>query len=177
MLSTTQWYTYATLIFSLRNLWNIPRPVPLHSFNEVVSKLNNIGSDNGLSPGRRHAITRSNAVILSICPLGRKIREMLIKIRKFLLKKCAWKCRLENGGHFFLDLNVLMDDNDALEAAAIAPVFPFVKTAASVFKGLFMHTSQYIWSSHNIASSSGSLCISVYTSACRSPCLFPIEAM
>ena len=57
-----------------------------------------------------------------------------------------WKCRLENGGHFFLGLNVLMDNNGALDTAATASVLPFVKTAIyvyniTIFKGIFMHTS------------------------------------
>ena len=43
-----------------------------------VSKLTTIGSDNGLSPGRRHAITWNNAGILSIRTLGTKFSEILI---------------------------------------------------------------------------------------------------
>ena len=35
-----------------------------------VSDLTSIGSDNGLSPGRRQAIIRTNAGILLIRPLG-----------------------------------------------------------------------------------------------------------
>ena len=35
-----------------------------------VAKLTNIGSDNGLSPGRRQAIIWTNAGILLIWPLG-----------------------------------------------------------------------------------------------------------
>ena len=43
-----------------------------------VSKLTIIGSDNGLSPGRRQAIIWTNAEILSIGPLQTKFSEILI---------------------------------------------------------------------------------------------------
>ena len=64
-----------------------------------VSKLNIIGSDNGLSPGRRQAIIWTNAGILLIGALGTNVSEILIKICTFSLKKMLLKCRLEKGGH------------------------------------------------------------------------------
>ena len=52
-----------------------------------------IGSDNGLSPGWCQAIIWTKAGIFSIGPLGLQ--------RDFnLSKKCFWKCRLRNDGHF-----------------------------------------------------------------------------
>ena len=45
-----------------------------------VSKLATIGSDNGLSPGRRQAIIWTNAGMLLIGPLGTNFCEILIKI-------------------------------------------------------------------------------------------------
>ena len=42
-----------------------------------VSKLTVIGSDNGLSPGRRHAIIWTNATILLIRALETKFSEIL----------------------------------------------------------------------------------------------------
>ena len=45
-----------------------------------VSKLTIIGSDNGLSPGRRQAIIWTNAGILLMRPLGTNFNEMLIEI-------------------------------------------------------------------------------------------------
>ena len=54
----------------------------------------NIGSDNGLSPGRRQAIFLISAGILLIGPLGTNFGEIWIDIRAFHLKKCIWKCRL-----------------------------------------------------------------------------------
>ena len=43
-----------------------------------VSKLTIIGSDNGLSPGRRQAIIWTNAGILLIGPIGTNFSEILI---------------------------------------------------------------------------------------------------
>ena len=60
-----------------------------------VSKLTIIGSDNGLSPGRRQAIIWTNAGILLIGPLGTNFSEILIEILTFSFKKM----RLRNGGH------------------------------------------------------------------------------
>ena len=45
-----------------------------------VGKLTIIGSDDGLSPGRRHAIIRTNAWILLIGPLETNFSEILMKI-------------------------------------------------------------------------------------------------
>ena len=52
-----------------------------------VSKLTIIGSDNGLSPGRRQAIIWTNAGILLIGPLGTNFSEILIGIQTFPFKK------------------------------------------------------------------------------------------
>ena len=65
-----------------------------------VSKLTIIGSDNGLSPDRRQAIIWTNAGLLLIGPLGTNFSEILIKILHFHSRKCIWKCRLRNSGHF-----------------------------------------------------------------------------
>ena len=51
-----------------------------------VSKPTTIGSDNGLSPGRRQAIIWSNAGILLIGTEGRNLSEILIEIHIFSLK-------------------------------------------------------------------------------------------
>ena len=56
-----------------------------------VSKLNIIGSDNGLSPSRRQAIIWTNAGILLIGPLGTNLSEILIAIYTFSLKKMHLK--------------------------------------------------------------------------------------
>ena len=50
-----------------------------------------IGSDNGLSPVRRQAITWTNAHLLSIGPLGTKFGQIRIKTHKFSFKKMHFK--------------------------------------------------------------------------------------
>ena len=52
-----------------------------------VSKLTIIGSDNGLSPGRRQAIIWTNAGILLIGTLGTNFSEILIECHSFSFKK------------------------------------------------------------------------------------------
>ena len=49
-----------------------------------VSKLTIIGSDNGLSPGRRQAIIWTNAGILLIGPLGTNFSEISVEILIFI---------------------------------------------------------------------------------------------
>ena len=56
-----------------------------------VTDLTISGSDNGLSPGRRQAIIRTNAGILLIRPLGTKFSEILFKILIFSFKKMRLK--------------------------------------------------------------------------------------
>ena len=56
-----------------------------------VGKLTSIGSDNGLSPGRRQAIIWTNAGILLIGPLGTNFSEILIGIQTFSFKKTHLK--------------------------------------------------------------------------------------
>ena len=72
-----------------------------------VSKLTIIGSDNGLSPGRRQAIIWTNAGILFIWPLGTKFNEILIEIRTFSFKKMHLKRSSSKWQPFCLGLNVL----------------------------------------------------------------------
>ena len=56
-----------------------------------VGNLTIIGSDNGLSPGRRQAITWTNAGLLSITPWGTHFNEILIGIQAFSFKKTHLK--------------------------------------------------------------------------------------
>ena len=51
------------------------------------SDLTIIGSDNGLSPGRRQAIIWTNAEIVLIGPLGTNFNEILFEIWNFSFKK------------------------------------------------------------------------------------------
>ena len=70
-----------------------------------VSKLTIIGSDNGLSPGRRQAIIWTNAGLLLIGPLGKNFNEMLMKIRSFSFKKMRLKVSSAKWRPIFLGLN------------------------------------------------------------------------
>ena len=56
-----------------------------------VSKLTIIGSDNGLSPGRRQAIIGTNDGILLIGPLETNFSEIFIEIHTFSFKKMHLK--------------------------------------------------------------------------------------
>ena len=56
-----------------------------------VSKLTIFGSDNGLSPGRRQAIIRTNAGILLFGPLGTNLSGILSEIHTLSFKKMHFK--------------------------------------------------------------------------------------
>ena len=59
-----------------------------------ISNLTIIGSDNGLSPGRRQAIIWTNAGILLIGPLGTNLSEIYIfSFKKMHLKMLSGKCQ------------------------------------------------------------------------------------
>ena len=72
-----------------------------------VSKLTVIGSDNGLSPGRRQVIIGTNAGIVLIGPLGRNFNEILIEIHTFSFNKTQSKMSSAKRPPFCLGLNVL----------------------------------------------------------------------
>ena len=72
-----------------------------------VGKLNTIGSDNGLSPGRRQAIIWTIAGILLIGTLGTNLSEILIGNSNIFIPENAFEnvvCRMES---ICLGLNVL----------------------------------------------------------------------
>ena len=72
-----------------------------------ISDLTIIGSDNGLSPGRRQAIIWTNAGILLIRPLGTNFSEILSEIHTFSFKKMHLKTSSAKWRPFCLGLNVL----------------------------------------------------------------------
>ena len=69
-----------------------------------VGKLTNIGSNNGLLPGRCQAII----CILLIGPLGTNFSEILIEVFTFSFKKMHVKMSSGKWRPFCLGLNVLM---------------------------------------------------------------------
>ena len=87
-----------------------------------VSKQTAIGSDNGLSPGRRQAIIWTNAGILLIGPLGTNFSEILIEIYIFSFMKMHLKMSSGIWRPLCLGLNLLIDsewDCDVLVRADI----------------------------------------------------------
>ena len=70
-----------------------------------VGKLTNLGSDNGLSPGRRQAIIWTNAGISLIGPLGTNFSEILIGIQTYSFKKMHLKMSSAKWRPFCLGLN------------------------------------------------------------------------
>ena len=75
-----------------------------------VGKLTIIGSDNGLSPGRRQAIIWTNAGILLIGNLGTNFSEILIAIEIFSFKKMHLKMSSAKWRPLCLGFNVLNID-------------------------------------------------------------------
>ena len=73
-----------------------------------VGKLTIIGSDNGLSPGRRQAIIWTNTEILLIRPLRTNLSEILVEFHIFSIKKMHLKMSSAKWRSFCLGLNVLM---------------------------------------------------------------------
>ena len=88
-----------------------PRPHELTHWGRVthicVGNLTIIGSDNGLSPGRRQAIIWTNAGILLIGPLETNFSEIWIAIEIFSLRKMHLKMSSGKWRPFCLGLNVL----------------------------------------------------------------------
>ena len=72
-----------------------------------IGKLTIIGSDNGLSPGRRQAIIWTSNGILLIGPLGTNFSEILSEINAFSFKKMLLKMSSRKWRPFCLGLNVL----------------------------------------------------------------------
>ena len=72
-----------------------------------VGNLTIIGSDNGLSPGRRQTIIWTNAWILLIGPWGTNFSEILFGIHTFSLTKIHLKMSSAKWRPFCLGLNVL----------------------------------------------------------------------
>ena len=79
-----------------------------------VDKLTIIGSDNGLSPGRRQAIIWTNAGILLIGPLGTNFSEILIEILKFSFTKMLLEVSSAKWRPFCLGLNVLRAEKSCM---------------------------------------------------------------
>ena len=79
-----------------------------------IGNLNIIGSDNGLSPGRRQAIIRSNDGIMVIGPVGTDVKEIIIEIHILSFRKLqeisALVCYSLFGAARFWDICRHIDD-------------------------------------------------------------------
>ena len=73
-----------------------------------VGKLTILGSDNGLSPGRRQAIIWTNALISLIGPFGTNFSEILIGIHTFSFKEMQMKMASAKWRPFCLGLSELI---------------------------------------------------------------------
>ena len=104
--------------YQLRNkMTNIPTPTNNSMWKELthwgrethicVGNLTIIGSDNGLSPGRRQAIIGTNVGILLIRTFGTNFSEILSEIHAFWSKKMDLKMSSAKWRPFCLGLNVL----------------------------------------------------------------------
>ena len=107
-------YSHVTdhsLLISFAYCWNILIAHQLTHWGRVThiwaGKLTNIGSDNGLSPGRRQAIIWTNAGISFIGPLGTNFSEFLIVIHTFSFNEMHLKMPSAKWRLFCLGLNVL----------------------------------------------------------------------
>ena len=88
----------------LEEYWRSPALV---SRSMTYPAITIIGSDNGLSLGRRQAIIWANAGMLLIGPLGTGFREMLIGIQIFPFTKMRMKMSSAKWRPFCLGLDVL----------------------------------------------------------------------
>ena len=83
-----------------------------------VSKLTIIGSDNGLSPGRRQVIIWTNDGILLIRTLGTNFSEILSEIHSFSFKKMHLKMSSAKWRLFCLGLNELSEGFPPVQSQA-----------------------------------------------------------
>ena len=93
-------HTDMAIFFRILTYWGRLRHI-------CVMKLTTIGSDNGLSPGRRQAIIWNNAGISLNGPLGTNFSEVLTEIYAFSFKKMHLKMSSGKWRPFCLGLNVL----------------------------------------------------------------------
>ena len=105
-----------------------------------VGNLTIIGSDNGLSPGRRQAIIWTNAGILLIGPLGTNFSEIVIEIHTFSFKKIHLKMSSGKWRPFCLGLNVL-------NVSIFTLIIDFVERNTKPLQHIWLkhRSSSYIW--------------------------------
>ena len=100
-------YTHTHTYIYIYNIYNSPLTHWGRVTQICVDNITIIGSDNGLSPGRRQAIIWTNAGILLIRPLGTNFSEILIGNQTFSFKKIHLKMSSAKWRPFCLGLNEL----------------------------------------------------------------------
>ena len=100
VLCTFVWLVWFYLVWVTLTHWG-------RATHICVSEIIIIGSDNGLSPGRRQTIIWTNVGILLIGPLGINFNEILIEISSFSFKKMHLKMSSAKWRQFRIGLNVL----------------------------------------------------------------------
>ena len=106
-----------------------------------VSKLTIIGSDNGLSPGRRQAFIWTKAEILLIQTSGTNFSEILGEIHSFSFKKMHLKISSAKGRLFSLGLNEL--NRYSTIATARLYYMPYHSLFFIKSKTIWLHNSPY----------------------------------
>ena len=107
-------YNICCIFHSFAFVWHITYThIDLTHWGRVthicVSKISIIGSDNGLSPGRRQAIIWTSVGILLIGPLETNFSEIFIEIYIFSFKKRHLKMSSGKCRPFCLGLNVIIN--------------------------------------------------------------------
>ena len=93
--------------FCMLLLDSLPPSDAIRWQDAYMCKLIIIGSDNGLSPGRRQAVIWTNAEILLIGHLGTYFSENLFEIHSFSFKNMGLQMSAEKCQPFCLGFNVL----------------------------------------------------------------------
>ena len=139
-----------------------------------IGNLTIVGSDNGLSPGRRQAIIWTNAAILLIGPLGTNFSGMLSEIHTFSFKKMQLKMSSAKRRPFCLGLNVLTHTlwlGDAIwRESVVALVIIWCLMAPSHYVKQWLLTGEVLWHSpeDNFKGNAGDTYLRLYEFCYRS---------
>ena len=109
-----------------------------------VGNLTIIGSDNGLLPGRRQAITWTNVGILLIGPLWTNFSEISIKIQTFSLTKMRLKVSSAKWCPFCLGLNELTESDFTGNAQDVSYWNVFAESWFEKWIFVYSVTSHYL---------------------------------
>ena len=123
--------------FSWDDIVNTLRPMT----HICVGKLTDIGSDNGLSPGRHPAIIWTNAGISLIGPLGTNIGEFLITIHTFSFNKMHLKMSSAKWRPFCLVL-ICLNQTDVMGAGSF-PLNMYIVVYCSLLTDVCFYVNKH----------------------------------